>query len=309
MPKFNLYDYKKTNGDEHIEQRLQKDHVSEPNEINEKQLEQGRADEPLELIEKLLEKTRPGGDDVITEKRLNDVKASFGVKNRNPEAFEGDMNKLEEKRLLNDPVEDEKYNDASTTPKAFRWWETKTDDGFKLASSGKQKKTAEFDDMDYDPMGYEDIDEYNDLINAPNKEDWGKSEDTLPTFTLEEYTVDNTGGTSLERGSVKINTEAGPYGMKDSIRLEDVKAFIQEELQKRYRGVEIPIEDESLELKDIEQGIITYMVGLPPDAASMNEEYEWAKSQGMVRDRPDSVPSLASNDSALKFAVVEVKKK
>lgn len=32
------------------------------------------------------------------------------------------MNKLEEKRLLADPVEDEKYEDASVTPKQFRWW-------------------------------------------------------------------------------------------------------------------------------------------------------------------------------------------
>ena len=136
--KFNLKNYQKISGDEHIERRLQDTHVKEQNEVNEAQLEKARASEPTQITEKQLEKNRTGEATEVTERRLDNVKADFNITFRNAEAFEGDMNKLEEKRLLSDPVEKEKYDAASQKPKAFRWWETKTNDGFKLANKTAQ---------------------------------------------------------------------------------------------------------------------------------------------------------------------------
>ena len=236
MPKFNLYDYQKISGDEHIEKRLRKIHVTEQNEINEKQLEKGRVKESSQLIEKLLEKTRPGEASVITEKRLNDVKAGFGIKNRNSAAYKGDMNKLEEKRLLNDPVEDEKYSDTSTTPKAFRWWDTKTNDGFKLAKNKKQTKTAGIFDEDTELGGdesediYEAVDAYNIEEGLENENFPIEETGELPLFEQQEYTVDNSGGTSFERDAVKVNAKRGPDGMKETVRPQDIVDFIRGEL-------------------------------------------------------------------------------
>jgi len=143
MAKFNLKNYQKIDGDEHIDAKLQETHKEAPNEVNEAQLEEYRATEPEVITEKQLEKARGGDKEEfeIVEKRLDTDKAKFANKYRNPEAYEGDINKLEEKRLLGDPVEDEKYDDASETPQKFRWWEDapKSPDGLKLA----QKKTAQ----------------------------------------------------------------------------------------------------------------------------------------------------------------------
>ena len=137
--KFNLKNYQKISGDEHIERRLQDTHVKEQNEINEAQLEKARATEPTQITEKQLEEKRTGEATEVTERRLDNVKADFNITFRNSEAYDGDMNKLEEKRLLGDPVEKEKYEAASQKPKAFRWWETKTNDGFKLAKKNITK--------------------------------------------------------------------------------------------------------------------------------------------------------------------------
>ena len=143
MAKFNLKNYQKINGDEHIDAKLQESHQTAPNEINEVQLETYRATKPDVLTEKQLDKVRGGNkeESEVVEKRLDTNKSKFANKYRNPEAYTGDLNKLEEKRLLNDPVEDEKYKDASETPKKLRWWETapKSPDGLKLA----QKKIAQ----------------------------------------------------------------------------------------------------------------------------------------------------------------------
>ena len=141
MSNFNLKNYQKISGDEHIERRLRNEHGNIPNEINEGQLEKARATEPTELTEKQLEKVRSGGANEITEKRLDTDKAKFANSYRNPSAYEGDINKLEEKRLTNDPVEKEKYEDASETPKGLRWWDEapKSPDGLKLAQKKNEK--------------------------------------------------------------------------------------------------------------------------------------------------------------------------
>jgi len=155
MAKFNLETYKKISGDKHINQRLEEDRSEAPNEVNEKQLEDYRSVEENVTTEKQLEKQRNGGDNEVTERRLDTKKAGFENKYRNPSAYEGDLNKLEEQRLKNDPVEDEKYEDASTTPKAFRWWENvKSPDGLKVAKNITKKniKIAQVEEHQWEDM-------------------------------------------------------------------------------------------------------------------------------------------------------------
>jgi hypothetical protein len=143
MSKFNLKTYQKISGDEHIEMRLREQHEPEKDEINEGQLEDYREPEEDTLIEDLLrrrrEKAKVSEATEIVEKQLDNDKAQFDIKLRNSEAYTGDMNKVEEQRLKNDPVEDEKYEDSSAYPKKLRWWEDKpkSPDGLKLASSDK----------------------------------------------------------------------------------------------------------------------------------------------------------------------------
>lgn len=140
--KFNLKNYQKIDGGVHIDMRLKESREKAPDVINEKQLEDYRAGEAEVIVEKLLEQKRTGGETEITEKRLDTHKSKFANKYRNPGAYEGDMNKLEEQRLSDDPSENEKYEAASETPKQFRWWEdVKSPDGLKLAK--KNVKTAQ----------------------------------------------------------------------------------------------------------------------------------------------------------------------
>ena len=144
MSKFNLKNYQKINGDDHIDRRLKEDHGGVPNEVGEAQLEGYRATEEDVITEKLLEKKRLGGDEEVTERRLDKNKPKFANKYRNPSAYNGDINKLEEQRLLGDRAEDEKYSDASETPKPQRWWENvKSPDGLKVAKTKKSVKTAQ----------------------------------------------------------------------------------------------------------------------------------------------------------------------
>lgn len=162
MSKFNLKNYKSVDGDIHIDKRLQESHSEAPDQISETQLEDYRAStEPDVLIEKLLDSKRLGGDDEITEKRLDDHKSKFANKYRNPKAYEGDINKLEEKRLKSDPVEKEEYKSASECPKQMRWWEdVKSPDGLKIAQDDKVVKTAQIESPEEVEM---DMDEDSDI--------------------------------------------------------------------------------------------------------------------------------------------------
>jgi len=162
MSKFNLKNYKKINLDEHTEMRLKEQHSEAPDVINEAQLEKGRVPEKDVTIEALLEKNRTGGATEITEKRLDSDKSKFDNKYRNAETSKGNINKLEEQRLKNDPVENEKYEPASEVGKELRWWETKkSPDGLKVASSPshikKQAQSPAELDMDIeDPIAPEE---------------------------------------------------------------------------------------------------------------------------------------------------------
>jgi len=143
--KFNLKNYIKISGDEHIESRLRQSHEDGKDVIGEKQLEDYRCNEQEALTEKQLDRQRGGNKESseLVEKRLDSGKSKFANNYRNPSAYQGNVNKLEEKRLANHPVEKEEYESASTTGKKLRWWE-KTDDpmGMKLARNKRLQRKA-----------------------------------------------------------------------------------------------------------------------------------------------------------------------
>ena len=134
-------------GDDHITRRLEREqHGNIPNEITDAQLDDYHFDVTEVLTEKQLEKVRSGSAETVTEKNLDDTKPKFSITFRNKESHTGDINKLEELRLSKKPTEDEKYEDASVVPPKLRWWEVKSPDGLKIASSDtKKKKLAQWE--------------------------------------------------------------------------------------------------------------------------------------------------------------------
>jgi len=119
-------------------QRNKKEKEKESDTITEEQLETSRVPEKEQTLEALLDKNRTGAAEAITEGMLDKKKGDFDIKFRNKDTYDGDINKLEEKRLANDPVEDEKYEVLSETKKGLRWWEkTDSPDGLILANKKK----------------------------------------------------------------------------------------------------------------------------------------------------------------------------
>lgn len=161
---FNLKTYQEIDTDGHIDRRLQEeDHADIPNETNQGQLEEYRSVEETVTTEKQLEQKRLGSADKVTEKNLDET--TGWVKHRNPEAYEGDINKVEEQRLNGEksPVqEEEPYVDATKNP-GFKWWDkAKSDDGLKVAQDNKIQKTAQ---------GYQRLLDIDDLDKAEDTED------------------------------------------------------------------------------------------------------------------------------------------
>lgn len=183
--KFNLKTYEKINGDEHIDMRLEESRGDVPDVINEKQLEDYRADEVEGITEKQLEKNRTGEEDQTTEARLNTQKSKFATKYRNAEAYEGDINKIEEQRLNGDPVEYEKYESASSTPKQLRWWEEKSPDGLKIAKKEETIKTAARND---DDEGLLDLSKDR-WENIPETEDISDIGKDLPQIDEQDFAI------------------------------------------------------------------------------------------------------------------------
>ena len=133
--KFNLKTYQEIDTSMPIGKRLDEENKDEkiPNQIEEAQLDDQREPEATQTVEGLLEDARTGSSYKTTEAALDDDKALFGNKFRNAEAYQGDINKLEEKRLSEDPSEDQPYEDASVVPEKMRWWEKDdSPDGLKL---------------------------------------------------------------------------------------------------------------------------------------------------------------------------------
>lgn len=146
MSTFNLRKHlqaKSNSGDTHVDKALSESHEKAPNAVTNKQLEKDyHAKTPSVLTEKQLDPAREDDAGCSIEGRLNKRKSKFEIKHRNADAYTGNINKLEEKRVAGEKMEDEKYEAASCTNKNMRWWETKTNDGLKLASK-KFAQTSE----------------------------------------------------------------------------------------------------------------------------------------------------------------------
>ena len=156
MSKFNLVNYQKINGHEPVEKRLREDHSDTAQSVTEKQLDKDRVDEKEVITEKQLEKKRTGKSDKIIEKDLNDSKGGF-VKQRNASTYDGDIPKLEEQRLAGDPVEDEKYEAASSTVPKKRWWEkVKSSSGKATVKVAQVSDEMRFDKPHFDKALYND---------------------------------------------------------------------------------------------------------------------------------------------------------
>jgi hypothetical protein len=124
----------------------------EPNVISEKQLGAERKDGEALITEKRLEGVRKEAhvEAKLPEARLDDSKSKLAT-HRNSSAYEGNIPKLEEKRLANKPVEKEKYEPAAVTDKKIMWPVMKGKDGIRTASSDfninwvKSAKVTEYD--------------------------------------------------------------------------------------------------------------------------------------------------------------------
>lgn len=227
--------------DEHIDARLQSEHEDAPTVITEVQLEENkRSGEKTETIEKQLESRRTGEADVLTEKLLNNDK-----KQRNASAYEGDINKLEEKRLAGYKAEEEQYELSASTPKNLRWWEVELGKGqlkiaekinnlYKLAEDmGRIAETGDSIDSEPDDvLGVEDIEGGPEsLIDKKDQSD------QFPDFTIEEtnnvndltfeeidFQETDVGGTPMLIGKIKFN---GEWSDPSEVTMQ-AKKFIEE---------------------------------------------------------------------------------
>ena len=119
----------------------------EPEELTEGLLEKDRNDTEETITEKQLEKVRAGSNEMLVEGQLNKSKSTI-VKHRNAETANGDINKLEEKRLAGETMESEKQEPASVMDKPRRFYKNKSPDGLKLAKSMKINKISQGFDID-----------------------------------------------------------------------------------------------------------------------------------------------------------------
>jgi len=192
MSKFNLKNYQKINGDQHIDSRLSEEHSEAPNVVNEKQLDDYRGKEPNFLTEEQLEKSRASSNTKeateITERRLDNAKEEFGVKQRNSSAYKGDLNKLEEQRLKANPTEDEEYKESSSTPKGMRWWEMggKSPDGLKLAQKKSVvQKVAQSEELKFDKPRFEET--FGGDVSPVELDDEDKPEEELAINPIDSF--------------------------------------------------------------------------------------------------------------------------
>jgi len=268
--KFNLKTYVKISGDDHIEKRLRDEHGDEPNEINEKQLESHRGSEPDTLTEKQLEKQRGGSkeSEELPEKRLDTNRAKFANKYRNPSAYKGDINKLEEKRLANNPVEKEKYENASVTAPKLRWWE-KTDDpmGMKLAKKEKWQKKAQFGEED-DWAGEEDfdildsIDDYGLNSNDFQEDALIPEEELTSPFKEVSQGSDESTGTPTYWGKIQVSLEIDDRN-RDRV-MQDIADYID------LTHPELSSMKKKLDVSQIDNGVIEYTAAPEFEAAASN---------------------------------------
>jgi hypothetical protein len=266
MAEYKFMDYQETDGDAHITRRLEEEHHGNvPDVVQDEQLRPNHAETDDSSIEARLDKVRLGGADVLIEKNLNDSKDEFGSNHRDASTYEGDISKLEEKRIKEYSNEEEKYEPASETPKAARWWEVKSDDGLKIASV----KTAQVDDYTLDQMDLEDRDEGREW-------DLDRSED-LTDFEVDEFEdapfSDDFDIEDIDAGSDLLNeisykeidvggtpTSVGVLEMTDGAGMVSDPNDIQEELRAYMESKDLRFSMDSFDFSQIDKGIITYSI-------------------------------------------------
>ena len=278
MAEYKFMDYQKTDGDTHITRRLEEEHHGNiPDVVTDKQLRPGYAKTENSSIEARLEKTRLGGADMLIEKNLNDSKNQFGSNHRDASTYEGNISKLEEKRIKDYNIEGEKYEPASETPKDKRWWEVKSDDGLVIASI----KTAQVDDytlnqMDLDRDGDWDLDRTEDL------NDWDlddmEEDDTVPfsdDFDIDE--VDDNFGL-LKEISFDPNKDVGgtptAVGALELTGSEGVNLDpndIEEELRDYMESKDLRFSMDSFDFSQIDKGIVTFSIVNEGGSFEINE--------------------------------------
>jgi len=166
---------------DHIDRRIEDQRGDVPNEVQEGQLEDCRVNVTEDIMEKKLDKVRTGQVETLTEDQLDSCKSKM-CKMRNPSAYEGDINKVEEQRLESNYVaEKEPYKSANEEPEQFRWWKEKSPDGLKLAKKEEEIKTAQ----------------YSPAYAPTDTKEWGDVEDF---FSDDEGVISDIGNVDLDEG-------------------------------------------------------------------------------------------------------------
>ena len=283
MSDYKFVIYEKLDGDSHTDRMLSKeDHGNVPEEITEKQLNSSRVEEKEVTMEKLLDQKRVGGANVITEKNLNESKGQYGSKFRDASTYEGDINKLEEKRISHKNREDYEYEPASETPKKERWWEVKTQDGLKIAF--KKQANLDLDDVDWDYL--ENRDEFGDrdFMMDDDMDDDLLADNMDYTFDVDEisdldaddemgedgliteisYNEFDVGGTPTAKGVLSIKNEFYD-SPRDPKFVNDLRDFMTVE----HGDLSFPERDQeflsSFDLSDFDRGKIEYTRGTGGD--------------------------------------------
>jgi len=268
MSEYKFVVYEKLDEDAHTDRMLSESHGDIPEEITDKQLDPHHVGDKDSVMEKLLENNRTGSAEVVIEKNLDEAKDEFGSKHRNAQAYEGDMNKLEEKRLADYNIEGEEYETASETPKRQRWWEIKSEDGLKIAF---EKKAQSMDiDWDYVERDRSLEDNMDDILDDPYGQDFeineidpdfpiedlGDDDDVLEAVKEVYYEEIDIGGTPTAVGKLEIT------GTNDtsSLTLEDIADDLEYFMSKHHG--EIPFSLASFDDSKLSQGIVTYQIGL-----------------------------------------------
>lgn len=271
--KFVIYEALDVNA--HTSRMLEEEHHGNvPTEITDKQLSSHHVGVKDTIMENLLEKTRTGAAEVILEKNLNDSKDQFGSKHRNPSAYEGDINKLEENWRKHYDYESVKYEPASETPKRQRWWEAKSKDGLKIASKKVAQSDDYLDQVDWDfvERDEDDLDDLDGLDGLDTLDDTMDDDlvvddmefevddldDSVSDDVLEEvsYNEVDVGGTPTATGVIKVS-QPDFYESTDDPQLEsDLKDLMS------LSHEDLAFSLSSFDFSKFSQGIITYQIGI-----------------------------------------------
>lgn len=283
MSEFKFKVYEKVPADDHITFRLMKQHEDPKTTITEDQLKNLRVKEEDNITEKQLESRRTGSSDKITEFNLSKTKGSFGVKHRDETTFTGNINKLEEQRILNKKREDAKYESASATPKKLRWWEVKSPDNLKIAArfspsdlvmENANDKIVDFGETDFTDTSATnetsnfDIDEDEENNDPAYKthgeleeekleaEENEEDEEHISNITLSFGSVD-VGGTPMRMGQVTFDN----YNGDKEGTIREVISYVNKE------HPDINLSEENIDDSNISDGEIKFAV-----SESLNEK-------------------------------------